>query len=181
MPIFQYEAVDARGRVRTGAMPAHDEATLERNLKAHGLWITEAGLERPKSARAPARKGRGLLRTGRASRRDLIDFCTLMTFQIRVGVTLVRALEVARQDCTDLRFKSVLTGLQSRLESGEHFYEALAHYPGAFGPHFVNVIRAGEMRSKLPETFDDLRKHLERSEEIIADVRQATIYPAIVM
>jgi len=104
-----------------------------------------------------------------------------MTFQIRVGVTLVRALDVARQDCTDPRFKSVLSGLQSRLESGEHFYEALAHYPGAFGPHFINVIRAGEMSSKLPETFDDLRKHLEWSEQIIADVRQATIYPAIVM
>ena len=37
------------------------------------------------------------------------------------------------------------------------------------------------MSSKLPETFDDLRKHLEWSEQIIADVRQATIYPAIVI
>src|ERR1041384_3282357 len=180
MPIFQYEAVDARGRRLKGVMPAHDESNLELKLKGHGLWLTEAGLERSKPAGSPAGKGRGLLRAGRASRRELIDFCTLMTFQIRVGVTLVRALEVARQDCTDLRFKAVLGGLQSRLESGEHFYEALAHYPGAFGPHFVHVIRAGEMSSKLPETFDDLRKHLEWTEQIVADVRQATIYPAIV-
>src|SRR5262249_33820609 len=147
----------------------------EMKLKAHGLWITEAALDRPRSVLERPEKRRRIVRVGRASRRDLIDFCTLMTFQIRVGVTLVRALEVARQDCVDPKFKSVLTSLQGRLESGERFYEALSHYPGVFGSHFINVIRAGEMSSKLPETFDDLRKHLEWTEQIIADVRQATI------
>ena len=183
MPVYNYEAVDQRGHTLKGMMPALDESNLEQKLKTHGLWLTDAGLERPKAAADTAGNGKsgGLVRAGRASRRDLIDFCTLMTFQIRVGVTLVKALEVARQDCTDVVFQSVLGGLQSRLESGDHFYEALAHYPGAFSTNFVSVIRAGEMSSKLPETFDDLREHLEWTEQIIADVRQATIYPAIVM
>src|ERR1051325_8226030 len=123
MPIFHYEAVDARGRVLKGSMPAHDEANLELKLKALGLWVTQAGMDRPKPMQEVAAKRRGLIPAGRASRRDLIDFCTLMTFQIRVGVTLVRALEVARQDCTNLAFQQVLSGLQTRVESGEHFYE----------------------------------------------------------
>ena len=38
-----------------------------------------------------------------------------MTFQIRVGIPLVKALEVASQDCKDARFRSVLNGLQSNL------------------------------------------------------------------
>ena len=181
MPAYNYEAVDQGGHTLKGMMPALDESNLEQKLKTLGLWLTEAGLERPKTATDRVGEGRGLYRADRASRRELIDFCTLMTFQIRVGVTLVKALEVARQDCTDAGFQSVLSGLQSRLESGDHFYEALAHYPGAFSTHFVSVIRAGEMSSKLPETFDDLREHLEWTEQIIADVRQATIYPAIVM
>ena len=86
-------------------MPAQDEAALELKLKGHGLWVTEAGLERPKPMPARTAKSRGFFKAGRASRRDLIDFCTLMTFQIRVGVTLVKALEVARQDCVDPVFK----------------------------------------------------------------------------
>src|SRR5205085_3981825 len=61
------------------------------------------------------------------------------------------------------------------------FYEALAAYPSVFSRHFCSVIRAGELSSKLPETFDDLKKYLEWVEQLLADVRQATIYPAIVM
>jgi type IV pilus assembly protein PilC len=42
------------------------------------------------------------------------------------------------------------------------------------------VIRAGETSSKLPESFADLRNYLEWLDQIIADVRQASLYPAIV-
>ena len=52
--------------------------------------------------------------------------------------------------------------------------------PSVFSPHFVSVIRAGELSSKLPETFDDLKKYLEWVEQILADVRQAaTLCPAL--
>jgi type IV pilus assembly protein PilC len=42
-------------------------------------------------------------------------------------------------------------------------------------------VSAGEFSSKLPETFDDLRKYLEWVESVVADIRQATLYPAIVI
>jgi type IV pilus assembly protein PilC len=120
------------------------------------------------------------LRGGRG-RRELIEFCTLMTFQIRVGVPMMHSLEVARQDCTNGAFRAVLGGLRHHVESGLLFYEALEKYPKVFTPHFISVMRAGEMSSKLPEAFDDLRKYLEWVDRIIADVRQASLYPAIVL
>ena len=67
-------------------------------------------------------------------RRELIDFCTLMTFQVRVGIPLAKALEVACQDCTDPAFQKVLRGLQGHLESGLQFHEALAAIPACSPP-----------------------------------------------
>ena len=46
---------------------------------------------------------------GKRRRRELIDFCTLMTFQVRAGIPLAKALEVACQDCKDPAFQKVLT------------------------------------------------------------------------
>jgi type IV pilus assembly protein PilC len=183
MPVFRYEAVDKRGRTLNGTMPAHDESNLEQRLKLIGLWLTSATQERPSGTGAEIPKSDliWLRMHGKRRRRELIDFCTLMTFQIRVGIPLVKALEVASQDCKDVRFKGVLTGLQANLESGLQFHEALGRYPGVFSPHFISVIRAGERSSKLPETFDDLKKYLEWVEVIIADVRQASLYPSIVI
>jgi type IV pilus assembly protein PilC len=118
---------------------------------------------------------------GGQQRRELIEFCTVMSYQVRVGVPLAKALEVSSEDCKDPGFANVLSGLQAHLESGLHFYEALARYPWVFSPHFVSVIRAGEMSSKLPDTFQDLKKYLEWVDQVVSDVRQATVYPSIVL
>ncbi|PWU21107.1 MAG: hypothetical protein C5B50_02530 [Verrucomicrobia bacterium] len=183
MPVYRYQALDKRGRRLTGIMPAIDESALDRRLKTIGLWLTEAAMEKVEAGTDTVPKSdlRWLKLHGKRLRRELIDFCTLMTFQIRVGIPLAKALEVAAQDCKDLRFQKVLTGLQAHLESGLQFHEALARYPGVFSAHFVGVIRAGELSSKLPETFDDLKKYLEWVDRVVADVRQATMYPSIVI
>jgi type IV pilus assembly protein PilC len=104
-----------------------------------------------------------------------------MTFQIRAGIPLVRALEVAHQDCKNPGFRNVLMDLQRQIESGLQFYEALETYPRVFSPHFLSIVRAGEVSSKLPEALDDLKNYLEWVDQVIADVRQASLYPSIVL
>ena len=183
MPVFRYNAVDDKGQTIRGLMPAHSEPNLEEKLRSVGFWLLDAKPERPPAAADAAKKSRKGWSPmgGGTSRRDLIEFCTLMTFQTRVGVPLMQALDVASQDCTNAHFRQVLIGLKRHIEGGLLFYEAVAKYPEVFSPHFVSVVRAGETSSKLPETFADLRDYLEWVERIVADVRQASLYPAIIL
>jgi type IV pilus assembly protein PilC len=183
MPIFKYEAVDERGKRMRGAMPAVDESQLEQRLKEARLWLTEAAIDRPAASRANAatRQRYGFKLRGRRGRRELIDFCTLMIFQVRVGISLTRALDVACQDCKNPGFREVLNDLQRQLQSGQKLHEAMGRYPRVFSPHYVSVVRAGELSGKLPESFEDLRAYLEWVDEISNQVRQASLYPAIVI
>jgi len=182
VPLYKYEAIDERGRTLSGTMPAQDESTLELKLKETGLWLTEAIVHWPKvPADSPKAAIRRFALRGSQGRRELIDFCTLMSFQIRSGVTAVKALEVAAQDCKSLGFKRVLENLQRQIEGGLKFHEGMAFFPGVFSVHFLTVIKAGEATSKLPEAFGDLKDYLEWVDRVLADVRQATLYPTIVM
>jgi type IV pilus assembly protein PilC len=182
MPIYEYQAIDGRGRTLSGTMPAPDETSLEQKLRTAGLWLTAAGLHRPKLAvKTSSRKLSRFKLRGARGRRELIDFCTLMSFQIRSGITLVRALEVASQDCKDRGFKELLVDMERQIEAGLQVHEAMAKYPRVFTTHFVSVIQAGKSTSNLPEAFHDLKEYLEWLERIQADVRQASLYPAIVM
>ena len=183
MPVYSYSAVNDKGKTTRGVMAAHSEPDLEEKLRTAGRWLLDAKLEKPSAGAGSAKKsGKGWSLTRRkTSRRDLIEFCTLMTFQTRVGVPMVTALEVASQDCQNPYFRQVLGGIKSHIESGLLFCEALGKYPKVFSPHFVSMVRAGENSSKLPETFADQREYLEWLERIVADVRQASLYPAILL
>jgi type II secretory pathway component PulF len=161
-------------------MPAQSETNLEEKLTRTGLWLLDAKLQSVISKPSGQQESKSWFAPS-IKRRDLIDFCTLMSFQSKVGLPLMQALEVASSDCDNETLKNVLSGLQRHIESGLLFYEALEKYPQVFTAHFVSVIRAGETSSKLPEAFDDLGKYLEWVEQILAEVKQATMYPTIVL
>lgn len=183
MPLFHYEAVDGKGRRVKGVMPASDETNLELRLKMLDVWLLDATQEVRASAGAKAAAARSGWRTGwyKVKRRELIEFCSLMSFETRVGIPVVQALELASQDCQDPRFRATLDGLKLHLEGGLLLCEALEKYPQTFSLHFTSVIRAGESSGKLTEAFTDLKGYLEWVEQVVADVRQASLYPLITL
>ncbi len=183
MPLFQYQGVNTQGKMVTGVMLAPDESSLEHKLELVGCWLVNAEPAKADATPEAQRAGRPRWMDGwgKIPRRDMIEFCTLIGFQTKVGIPLIQALEVASQDCDNPRFQRILDGVRHDMEAGALFHEALAKYPGVFSPQLVSVVKAGELSSKLPDTFADLRSYLEWVEQVIGDVRQASIYPAVVL
>lgn len=180
MQTFLYQGVDAQGRTVTGQLAAKDEASLEERLKVMGLWLTSARVEKPRGAKASSALSRWSVGGG-GGRRELIDFATLMSFQLRVGIPMMQALEIAAADCANPKFRSTISELKRLVESGEPLADGMARFPGVFASHFTSLIRAAESSGTVPEAFLELKRYLEWQEQIIADIRQATIYPAIVL
>ncbi len=180
MQTYFYHGIDQNGRSVHGQLGAKDEASLEERLKTMGLWLVSAKTEKAKSTRSSS----FLSRFGMGSdggRRELIDFCTLMSFQLRVGVPMMQALDIAAADCAHPRFRTTLVELKRLVESGEPLADGMSRFPKVFAIHFTSLVRAGESSGTVPESFLELKRYLEWQEQVIADIRQATIYPAIVL
>jgi len=60
-------------------------------------------------------------------------------------------------------------------------YEAMSQHPRIFPPQVTNLVHAGEDSGTLIETFKELERYLDWVDQIRGDVRQATIYPSIVI
>lgn len=178
MPSYGYVGVDRSGRNISGKMVAVDETELEEKLQGLGLWLVSAKTDKAEERAKAKRKRKSF---GGVTRQEMINFCTLMGFQLKVGITMVTAIQVAAEDCESPRFRSVLMEVKQHIESGAQLAEALERFPHVFQPQFVSLVRAGESSSALPETFMELKRYLEWQDAIIADVRQATIYPAVVL
>lgn len=175
MPTYYYRCVDRQGKYVTGIMEAHDESALEEKLQSIGYYLIQCRLEVEREA-ATAR-----MALWRIKRRALIDFFTQMSVQLKAGVPLIQSIEVAIEETDNLRFRLILEAIHRDVQAGSLFYEALEKYPEAFPSHVVSLVRAGEMSGRLPETFLDLRNYYEWLDKVINDVRQASIYPAIIL
>jgi type IV pilus assembly protein PilC len=175
---YAYQGVDRSGRNVNGKMLASDEVDLEEKLRDLGLWLVNARRER---ADERGKKSGKRSFFGGTSRQEMINFCTLMSFQLRVGIPMITALQVAAEDCENPMFRTVLLEIKKHIESGIQLAEALDRFPRVFQPQFVSLVRSGESSSKLPEAFQELKRYLEWQDAIMADVRQATIYPVVVL
>ncbi|MGK0190517.1 MAG: type II secretory pathway component PulF, partial [Verrucomicrobiales bacterium] len=158
------------GKSVNGAMEVPDEGTLEVKLTEMGFALQKAVKQKTK------KKG-----TSRISRRDMIDFYNLMIYQVNAGLSVVESLTTAASECKNHKLKEALGTVERKVKSGMMFFEALDGFPAAFPPNVVNMVRAGEMSCNLPATFKDLREFEEWQEKMQADIRQATIYPIIIL
>src|SRR5947208_185669 len=182
MAVFQYRGVDKSGRAVAGTMTAEDAINLEEKLRASGYWLLDAKANEQSQNGTNGRAQSSWLAWGTGvKRRDLVEFCTMMSFQTRAGVPLVQALKGVSDDCNNQRFKQIIQGLQRRLESGQLLHEALKDHPKVFPRQLTSVVRAGELGADLPGAFNAVQGYLEWLEEMMRDVRQASIYPMIVL
>ncbi len=179
MAVFQYRGLDKSGRPISGTMAAEDATNLEEKLRASGYWLLESQARETRTARTSGGKAGAIAWGTGVKRRDLIEFCTMMSFQCRAGVPLVQGMKGVAEDCLNLRFRQVIQGLAHHLEAGLLLNEAMAQYPQVFPRQMTSVLRAGELGADMPGAFTSVRDYLEWLEEMMRDVRQASIYPMI--
>src|SRR3989454_8825234 len=182
MALFKYRGLDKTGRAIAGTMAAEDAVNLEEKLRSLGYWLLDAQAKEGTQSSKKGGGNAGALSWGTGvKRRDLIEFCTMMSFQCRAGVPLVQALKGVAADCVNLRFRAVIRGLAHHLEAGLLLNEAMAQYPQIFPRQMTSVLRAGELGADMPGAFTAVRDYLEWLDEMMRDVRQASIYPMIVL
>jgi len=176
MPTYQYTAVDDLGQKLRGQMDAASEPALEAMLRKQGHWLAEA---RERSLAAPTRSR---MRGNRpAPRRVLIEFFLQTGLQLQTGIALVDALGFGLEHQMNLGFRAVQRDLLERVRAGSSFSEALSAHPRTFAPLVISLVRAGESSGRLAETCAEIRRNYEWLDRLMADMRQALLYPAFVL
>jgi len=173
MAWYQYRAYDTAGQAVSGSLEAESLLTLESRLRAGGVWLLEAA---ELATAAPG--GRRRLR---AKRGELLAFFVQMSLLLRAGVTLPQALARLEEDLRGGRMGQLLAQLGENVTNGVPLHQAMAACPRVFSSQIVAIVRAGELSSRLPDVFESLSAYYEWLDQLISDIRQALIYPLLVI
>jgi len=99
---------------------------------------------------------------------------------LNAGITISNGIDMMLADETDKDGKIVLQGVLDNLTDGIPLSEAM-NKGGYFPPYMTNMIEIGEKTGRLTETMKSLSEHYERQDRLAVSIKNATVYPAVLL
>ncbi|MGD2185206.1 MAG: type II secretion system inner membrane protein GspF [Desulfobacterales bacterium] len=177
MPVFEYTALDAKGKTTSGIIDADGAAAARQKLRATGVFPVSI----KESQEAPEKKTARIAALSLYFTRVKPAEIALMTRQlatlITAGFPLVSALDALAPQTKSHRLKTVLAQVKDAIVEGQSFAQALSQYPGIFSPLYINMVRAGETSGTLEIVLDRLADIAEKQQDLNNRIQTALAYP----
>lgn len=179
MPVYEYTAINAKGKTVSGIIDADGEMAAREKLRAQKVFpasIKEAYDDREK-------KGGLNLPAFRLFAGIKASELTMTTRQLATlvgsGFPLVSAIYALIPQAGSPALRRVLSRLKDAIEEGNSFADALAHFPDIFSPVYINMVRAGEASGTLEIVLERLAEINENQQKQRNQIKSILAYPAI--
>lgn len=181
MPIFNYEAIDAKGKARKGTVDADTARDAREKLRRQQIRVVEM-----KRIDASGGVKRGEKRSffqfeRRANIRELAILTRQFSTLLGSGVHLSEALNVLVEQIQDRHMGVVFRDLREKIVSGGGLADALSYHPGYFSDLYINMVRAGEASGNLDEVLSRLADYLQAQASLRGKLSAALTYPAVMV
>jgi len=117
----------------------------------------------------------------RVKLQDKVVFYELMATMLQAGLPIVESLDIAAEQTNSKPLAKVLKKINTAIETGSSFSDALKEYPKIFSDNEVGVISSGELTGQIDKVFKRLSVEMEKTALIKSKIKSALTYPIVVM
>lgn len=184
MAVFQYEAMNAQGKMVRDEIEARDEndATSKlHDLKLYPVKIKQKAARKAAEPRTASKGGRKSFVMGGVKAKNLTTFTRQLSTLTDAGIPIVQSLRILESQLKGGALKAIVGNVAEDIEGGSTLSEALGKYPRAFDKLYVNMIRAGEAGGILESILQRLAEFREKAARLKRKVIGAMIYPVAVI
>jgi type IV pilus assembly protein PilC len=173
MSQFQYtaQAIDD-GQVLNSTCYANDEGQVRSGLKRIGYTVDSI---------KPQKANEIFGQRKRIKLSDIVNMCQRFSVMYAAGLPLLECLSSLAQENESKNLSDTLQDIHDQIEQGSNIGDAFAKHPKVFSPFFVNLLRAGETAGKFDYVLVQLATFMEKQYELKRKIRQAFVYPVIVV
>jgi len=177
MPNYFYVAKSFDGEIKTGTLNFQDQHQLAQNLKKDGFILINAVLEEEKAKP----KFSFTQPFSRVSLSDKIILTRNLGIMFSAGLSLVKTFDVLMVQARNKKLKKALAGIKEKINTGISLSDALSDHPAIFSELFVSMVKVGEESGTLEEVLNVLSMQLQREHELKSKIKNAMIYPGIIL
>lgn len=110
----------------------------------------------------------------------LADLCSRLALLIHSGINIGTGLSIIAEEEEDTDYIKILQNLSKLTENGLSFADALESSE-CFPSHIVGMIRVSEEVGRTEETLKALARYYESRDRLSRNLRNALIYPSILL
>jgi len=177
MPFYRYKVINKQFEREEGLLEAANEQQVEDVLIGKGYQIISVQL----SFFDQIFKYYFNKLFNRIKSKDLVLFFRQFSVLISASITLVQSLRIMSEQINNPTLRSVLIQVSNEVDTGERLSDALAKHPKIFTDFHVSVIQSGEKSGKLDDSLNYLADEEEKNYDIMRKLKNALMYPAIVV
>ncbi|MDX9786025.1 MAG: type II secretion system F family protein [Desulfobacterales bacterium] len=177
MPVYEYSALNAKGKSVSGIIDAEGAQAARQKLRNSGMYPVNVN-EVEASAIRKETKG---LKSVQFFKRVRPTEVSMMTRQLstllEAGFPLVNAMDTLIPQIASQSFKKIMSKVKISIVEGSSFSEALSLYQNVFPPLYVNMVHAGESSGTLEIVLERLAEISEKQQALSSRIRAKLAYP----
>ncbi|TXG76520.1 type II secretion system F family protein [Candidatus Dojkabacteria bacterium] len=172
---LRYKAISPEGKVIRGSVESNELSDAASYLRQRGLTPITITKEKKSdfTKKLPFSK--------KVKNKDLVLFTRQVSSMLASGLTLIKALEILKDQTQNSTLRETLGGILLDLQEGTSFSDSISKYPEIFPTVYVSLVRAGESSGLLDQIFLRLANNLEKQDKLRSKVKSALMYPAVVL
>ncbi len=177
MPVYEYKALDIRGKKLKGIIDADSVFAARQKLRKTNIFpvdLNETSVEE-KSKMPAGRSISDLFK--RVSLRDVSVMTRQLATLLGASIPLVPSLTALISQATHPKLKKTLAQIKVDVNEGNSLAKSISHYPGIFSTFYVNMVRAGEASGALDVVLERLADFNESQQALRGKIKAALAYP----
>ena len=182
--IFQYDAVNRKGKDVSGIVDAANTIRAKEKLRTEGLYVKQI---REHSRDISASDNANFLTkyasvlsekiTANRIRKLTPLFSRQLSTLLKAGMPLSRAMTDIIDQTDNHHMKMVLADIKQKIEGGSTLSRAVSAHDDVFSDMYVNMIRIGENMGSLDIVLERLADAEEKNANIKSSLKMAFQYP----
>lgn len=182
MPVYEYTALDRRGKKVSGVMDAESLAVVRSRLRNNGIYPVTLKEVAPVVAENTAQSGFFHRLVGKRIKPVEVSLVTRqLATLLGAGFPLVQALDALIPQTPSAGLQKKMTQIKDAVVGGSSFADALGQAGDTFPPIYVNMVRSGEASGTLEIVLERLADVTEKQQAVRARIRNAMTYPILML
>ncbi|MDF1678651.1 MAG: type II secretion system inner membrane protein GspF [Legionellaceae bacterium] len=172
MGAYQYHALKSSGSPSKGVIEADSARHARQLLREQGLMPTDVTPIQKKTKKTTNRHFQA---------QDLSLLTRQLATLLSAGIPLDEALQGVGEQSQKPSTRQLVIGIRAKVLEGYGLAQALDEYPAQFPELYRATVSAGEQTGRLDDVLLKLAEYTEHQQTIRQKIRQAMIYPTLML